>query len=176
MAARSTFDKEERRSVRRALIAAEQLTERFYCIPGREWARIPYELTTLAEDPAPPVEAFAELLRLVPDPTAPKPPLVPSLYRIRLRDDTILEMVGRGGAGVELFPLLLYVLTHELVHVVRFAGGHAEFDAEGEVRRAEEARVHAITRKVLRPALEPELRRVVELYGGFEAGGGVSPK
>ena len=45
------FDRSERREVGRAARLAESLTSGFYCIPGREWPRFPYDINTLAEGP-----------------------------------------------------------------------------------------------------------------------------
>jgi hypothetical protein len=65
--------------------------------------------------------------------------------------------------------LLLYVLTHELVHVVRFESGFAAYDTDdAELRSQEEKRVHTITRKVLRPAETDALIRVARLYREHE--------
>lgn len=158
------FDPSERRQVHRAAARAEDLTSGFYCIPGREWTRFPYDIATLAEGPGPEARVFADVVRAVPSPRV-QSGWVRDLYRIRLRDDEILAAVG-GLPEVGLFPLLLYVLTHELVHVVRFESGLAEFDApDPGTREREEARVHAITRKILKPADSAALRRVAELCG-----------
>jgi hypothetical protein len=155
----------EKRDLNRAMTLAEDLTGRFYCIPGREWHRYPYELRTLADGPGPAAPAFADVVRLVPDPSAPRPGGVRQLFRIRLRDDAILEAAEERSDGIELYPLLLYVVTHELVHVVRFGAGFAPFRAAEQRRRQEEDRVHAITRGVLRSVADAPLRRVIEAYG-----------
>jgi hypothetical protein len=161
------------------MVDAEDLTGRFYCIPGREWPRYAYEMSSLAQDPGPEAPVFADLVRMVPaDGAAARGP-VSELYRIRLRDDAILSAVHRGD-GVSLYPLMLYVLTHELIHVVRFRTGAASFDAEPAQRKGEETRVHVITREVLRAPDDPELTRVLELYRlarlAGDVCGGFSPK
>jgi hypothetical protein len=144
---------------------AEDLTGRFYCIPGREWHRYPYELRTLADGPGPAAPAFADVVRLVAKPAASRPGGVRQLFRIRLRDDAILKAAEERRDGIELSPLLLYVVTHELVHIVRFGAGFAPFRAAEHRRLQEEERVHAITRGVLRPVADAPLRRVFEAYG-----------
>ncbi|MBZ5639329.1 MAG: hypothetical protein LAO51_11325 [Acidobacteriia bacterium] len=165
VAFRPFFGAGEKRYLGRAITLAEDLTGRFYCIPGREWPRYPYELKTLADGPGPAAPAFADVVRLVPDPLAFRPASVHQLFRIRLRDDAILEAAEQRSDGIELFPLLLYVVTHELVHVVRFGAGFANFRVAEHRRRKEEERVHAITRGVLRPVVDAPLRRVFEAYG-----------
>jgi hypothetical protein len=158
------FDRSQRQQVGRAARLAESLTSGFYCIPGREWPRFPYDINTLAEGPGPDAPVFADVVRLT-RPDAPRPGRAArDLYRIRLRDDEILSAI-RGESDLELYPLLLYVLTHELVHVVRFESGFAAYDTDDhKTRGLEETRVHAITRKVLKPAENDSLLRVARLY------------
>lgn len=161
------FDATQQRQVRRAAERAENLTASFYCIPGREWPRFPYDISTLAQGPGPDAPVFADIVRMVPageSAGAESWRGFRDYYRIRLRDDEILSAV-RDQIDLRLFPLLLYVLTHELVHVVRFESGFAPYDASDlDAREKEESRVHAITRKVLRPARTSSLRRVERLY------------
>ena len=161
----AVFGAAEQRSLHRATELAEDLTGKFYCIPGREWPRYPCEIRTLAEGPGPEAPAFADVVRMVPGPEAARQDGLGQLFRIRLRDDAILEAVERRGDGVELFPLLLYIVTHELVHVVRFGSGFAPYHAAEHRRWQEEERVHAITRGVLRPVADASVRKVIELYG-----------
>ncbi len=161
------FGERELRKVHAALGTAEELTSRFYCIPEREWPRFPYELATRATEP--PLEdwAFADVVRVVaPSPVASR---FPERYRIRLRDDAILAAVNRPGRPVGLRALLLYVLTHELVHVVRFGSGIAPYDVDPDGRGVEEARVHGITRRVLGPLRDAGVEAVARLYAGATA-------
>lgn len=153
------FSGSERREVDRALSLAESYTGLFYGIPGREWPQYPYEVRTLAEGPGPEAPVFADVVRAVPLEAAEGRSSRPR-FRVRLRDDVILAK-SRDVGEVGLFPMLLYVLTHELVHVVRFGSGLADFDAPPEERRCEEARVDAVTRRILAPAADPALDRFV---------------
>lgn len=151
------FNGSERREVDRALSVAEAYTGSFYGIPGREWPRYPYEVLTLAEGPGPEAPVFADVVRAVPMEAAPGGFPKPR-FRVRLRDDVILAK-AHDVRDIGLFPVLLYVLTHELVHVVRFGSGLADFDAPPDGRRAEEARVETVTRRILAPAADPALDR-----------------
>jgi len=167
------FGASQLRVVRRALGTAEDLTARFYRIPGREWPRFPYDVRTRAVDPGPTDGAFADLVRI----RCERPGAIPDRFRIRLADEAILDAADADGPP--LYPLLLYVLAHELIHVVRFGEGRAEWDASGALRREEERRVHAITRKVVGPSTTPGLDRVAVLYERHldaMAGGALSPK
>lgn len=177
---RRLFNEHEKEEVLRALGAAEELASAFYCIPGREWPRYPYEVRTRAEDPGPGGEAFADVVRLVTDGNRADESYFKERYRIRLHDEAVLAAVHDRHDGIDLYSLLLYILTHELIHVVRFGAGHIPFDAGMEDRIEEESRVHGITMRVLGPVLDEPLGRVAELYRDTffedrEAGAG-SPK
>jgi hypothetical protein len=158
------FDPSERFQVSRAAARAEELTRDFYCIPGRERPRFPFDIATLADDPGPRPRVFADVVRVV-LPASPETGRDRrEIYRIRLRDDQLL-LATDARRDVGLFPLLLYVVTHELVHVVRFESGLAVFDdADARARGREEIRVHSITQKVLAPAQDDALRTVVDRY------------
>jgi hypothetical protein len=158
------FTASQRRQVARAAARAEELIRGFYCIPGRERSRFPYDVATLADDPGPGRRVFADLVRVVRPASAEAGRDPREIYRIRLRDDELLAATAPPGE-VLLAPLLLYVLTHELVHVVRFASGLAIFDDDDPGRREEEEnRVHSITRRVLDPVRDGALRTVVDRH------------
>jgi len=59
---------------------------------------------------------------------------------------------------------LLYIITHELVHVIRFSQFLALFEACGEEQALEEARVHHLTQKILEPLNFLELTAVMSYY------------
>ncbi len=71
------------------------------------------------------------------------------LYQINLQDHNILQSLKRPGEGLRFSPLVLYVLTHELIHVVRFVKFLASFHQSETDRWQEEQRVHAVTHSIL---------------------------
>ena len=71
------------------------------------------------------------------------------LYRVNLQDHNILSTLQQGGRQVRFSPLLLYVLTHELVHIIRFVKFMTPFYLDRPEKETEERRVHEITRRVL---------------------------
>ena len=85
-------------------------------------------------------------------------------YRICLQDNRILDAVNRASSFIKLHSLLLYIAAHELVHVVRFDGGHIDFDAPLAEKQQEEEKVHEITRDMLRRLTNPELYLVLECF------------
>jgi hypothetical protein len=69
---------------------------------------------------------------------------------------------------VKLLPLGVYVVTHELVHIVRFCKFLQRFDVEPPERKQEEMRVHEITQRVLRSLRIPQLDYVLEVYRDYQ--------
>jgi hypothetical protein len=88
----------------------------------------------------------------------------PHFYRICLQDNRILDAVNRANSFIKLHPLLLYIAAHELVHVIRFDGGHIDFDAPKAEKQREEEKVHEITRDMLHRLTSPELYLVLECF------------
>ncbi|MCF6247268.1 MAG: hypothetical protein L3J69_07890 [Desulfobacula sp.] len=73
-----------------------------------------------------------------------------SLYKVCLQDDAILSTVKKTN-GLMLDPFLLYILTHELVHVVRFSKYKQRYENknEADVTIQEERKVHQLTHHIL---------------------------
>jgi len=158
----SGFNLEQLSLLHQCLRRGEALVARAFRIPALPSHQYPYELVTLADLST--VEraahAFAHLVVYERQrPAGPEP-----LYRICVQDDVLLRRLGDGGPGWPA-ALLIYVLTHELVHVVRFQRAEGALDAEGESREREEDRVHQLTLALLAEAGEPEVQRLNALYG-----------
>jgi hypothetical protein len=92
-------------------------------------------------------------------------------YRVCLQDNRILDAVKRGSSFIKLVPLMLYIATHELVHILRFETGESDFDMPLEERTKEERRVDTITRNILSPGADRELKLVLDCFGsGYRIG------
>lgn len=148
-----------------ALSLSEEAVSDFFRLNEGFWGRNPFELRTAAQLLPRELshECLAQVLRMR------RPPAAGSLrakdfYRICLQDHNLLSVVGREGQGELLGPLLTYVLTHELVHVVRFGKYLHLFDASGEERGREEARVHHVSAKILAGVNLPKLETVLNFY------------
>ncbi len=85
-------------------------------------------------------------------------------YRVCLQDDVILDAVNRAASFISLPALLLYIATHELVHVIRFERGEGDFYATGTERIREEEIVHRTTRNVLKPGAAGDMNLVLECF------------
>lgn len=140
------------RMIERARRQAEHLVWGFYALSEREGERIHYEVKTLRDLLPEEVtdEALAHLVcydfvRRVGSHILQHY----ELYRICLQDHRLLEAARALPRPLGLRALLLYVLTHELVHVVRFAQKLQRIDLPPDERAAEEAAVERTTWKIL---------------------------
>ena len=158
------FNSEDMVIVDQAVIVAEDVISDHYHLTFSSWGKYRYDIKTLRNlNPAEIAdEAFAQIVRLG-HPDWPSGMRVGELYRICLQDQNILRALRRD-PNLQLLPLLTYVVTHELIHVVRFYKFHQFFDANEEEREAEESRVHELTFNLLRPVGIKQMPMVFEFY------------
>ena len=162
--ARRLVDPPWRDALARALDVAERSVASFYAIRPREWAsRFRYDLASAADHPAlnfaPGTMAQIVALEIA---ASSRPPR----WRIVLRDAVVFRLARRHG----LDNVLAYALSHELVHLVRFASGLAVFDETSAGHRDEEERkVSRIAAEALAPALGPAARPALEALSGGAA-------
>jgi hypothetical protein len=84
-------------------------------------------------------------------------------YYICLQDNQILKAVKRD-KDLRLLPLLVYIFTHELVHIVRFCNFFQRFEISDQVKEEEEKIVHTTTYDILKNLSLPKLDYVLESY------------
>jgi len=162
------FSASERSSVTETFSYAERLTGKFFDIAPEEWLSRRYAVRTLVQLENHEVHetAFAHLCKY----SAPPQEHVRDtlrgfhFYRVCLQDNRILDAIERGSSFIKLVPLMLYIATHELVHILRFERGESDFDMPFEERKKEEGRVDAITRSILRPRAGRELNLILDCF------------
>jgi hypothetical protein len=168
------FNTEERSRVTQAFTRAERLTGRFFEVHPGEWLARRYAVKTLAqlENHEVHASAFAQLCRYSTGRGDEEDSLSEfHFYRICLQDNRILDAIQRGSSFIRLVPLVLYIATHELVHILRFERGESDFDMPPEERAKEERRVDAITRSILSPTADQGLNLVLDCFGnGYRIG------
>jgi undecaprenyl pyrophosphate synthase len=157
------FNRGNMLSVSEALNIAEDKIGDFYKLSLRQWKRHRFSVRTLAELSEEEIisDAFA---------------LLEKRYRIHrvlnaaedhyficLQDHEILKATRRD-KDLTLLPLLVYVFTHELVHIVRFCNFVQRFDAKGKDREREERIVHSTTYDILKNIAMPNLDYVLDSY------------
>ncbi|MGC1402826.1 MAG: hypothetical protein WA974_07845 [Thermodesulfobacteriota bacterium] len=154
--------------VDKALEISEDLTCNHYHISTGNWKKYGFEVSNLVhlhEKEITP-HGLAQIARYV----HPFPFRMPlhyprDYYRICLQDHNILRVLKRNN-GIELLPLMVYILTHELVHVIRFRKFMQRFDVDQEEKEIEEGKVHQTTYQILKPLKGINLNPIIESYAG----------
>ena len=162
------FSPEEIQVVSQAVEIAEDVTANHFKISTAQWKHVRYDIRTLADLRPDEIAdcAFAQITRY-----SGKPDLSRQrhydYFKICLQDQNIMAAVERD-EGVKLLPLGVYVVTHELVHIVRFCKFLQRFDAEPPERQQEEMRVHEITQRALGSLRIAQLDYVLEVYRDYQ--------
>lgn len=144
------FSPPQRALVFKALDEVEERISGYYCIPPFRWEKLRYDCLTREDHGWEPI----------PDPMLARVRLLHGkatrksfdFYRIELNDYGILNAAARENLlrSSGLYPFFVYILTHEMVHLVRLGtilDGQA--DAPLPCNEEEECRVQDISRRIL---------------------------
>lgn len=162
------FNPDQLKLIDGAVSIAEELVGNYYKMSSSQWLRSRYDVATLkdlAEEEI--VEGpFAQVLGY--EGRKKNAALGSSLfnyYKICFQDDAILELYNKQD-NIGLFPLLLYIGVHELVHIVRFSTFKHMYTASSESDCAleEEQKVHTITWKILKDVSVVGMDNVLEFF------------
>jgi len=139
-------------TVSEALLIAEEKIGDYYKFSSKQWGRHQYDVKTLAALEEDEITSFAFALlnkraRVVEgfDSSTKKR----DFYYICLQDHLILNALQRD-KNLTLLPLLVYIFTHELVHIVRFCNFFQRYEVTGKNRECEENLVHETTFNILK--------------------------
>ena len=146
---------------------AEELASRYFHLGLDELKKHRYDVKTRAhlEEHEVKGEVFAHLCRYRYDKGKAREDVGDFyFYRVCLQDDRILDAVDRAGSFIKFSPLMLYIATHELVHVMRFDREKVNFNASQGEKNREEEKVHAITRDMLKSVVFPDLNVVLDCF------------
>jgi hypothetical protein len=154
------FSPPQRNLVFRALDEAEERTSGYYCIPPFRWEQLRFDLLTQADHgweplPEPTLARVRRLQRVNRDRAF-------DFYRIELNDQGILEAAHRENLLKDLYPFLVYILTHEMVHMVRLSSILDEPDVLIPCKETEEQRVQRVSRRILADSLH--VKQVLERF------------
>lgn len=162
-----TFKDDDLATVSEALDVAEDKTGDFFKFSHGQWKRNRYDIRTLKSLAPYDISSYAlAVLR--------KGARVGALewkindkefYFICLQDHQILKALGRD-KDLELLPFLVYIFTHELVHIVRFGNFLQRYEVSGANREKEERIVHATTFEILKDLSLSKLDYVLDAYRG----------
>ncbi len=161
------FGQKEKTFVRKSFSRAEKLALGYFRLDPGEWNQLIYDVKTLEQLQNHEVneESFAHLCKYAGREEDTRTPSENyHFYRICLQDNRILDAVNRSSSFIKLFPLMLYIATHELVHILRFDRGECDFQMPPEERKNEEEKVHRITQNILKPVRDAEIDLVLECF------------
>ncbi len=159
------FGEKDQSVVAESAVLAEEIVSDFYKMSEADWRGIPYDIKTLDALRSDEIlhGPFAQVIRYRSGSDLLKPAFPYDFFKICLQDHAILTAL-KAAPEIDLFPFALYILTHELVHIVRFGRFLQYFDAGDAEREAEERRVDARTRQILQKIQLPGLKTVLLRY------------
>jgi hypothetical protein len=149
-----------------AVAMAEELVSNHYKLSATQWLRRKYDVRTAADlSPGEIITGpFAQVIRYEGRKTAVALNSETfDFYKICLQDHAILEALERS-PSLRLFPFSLYIITHELIHIVRFTKFLQSFVATDSERLLEEIRVHDKTHEILKSVRIPDMTAVFDFY------------
>jgi hypothetical protein len=170
------FDKQALETVDRAVLMAEELVNDFFKLSSGQYLKNRYDIKT-AKDLAAHEQVCGPFAQVVKYEGRKKEAALGSssfsLYKVCLQDSAILSAVEKE-ESLLLAPFLLYILTHELVHVARFLRFEHRYENVGEadLTLAEEKRVHDLTYAILQGVSIPGISRVFLFYREWREGEG----
>ena len=157
------FTASDRVTIGKAASLAERLTVGYFDLAQDEWKRNPYGIFTRQDVGSSLYESdvFANVVRLKSNRPASGAQGPKERYGVLLQDPNILLALLRSPHN-DLWTLGLFILTHELVHIVRFRRFNVDFFADVGGRDQEEKLVQGVTRKILSGVTNTD--HVLDLY------------
>jgi len=161
------FDTQQLTVVNNCVAMAEELVSNFYKMSASQWAAAcAYDIKTLADlSPEEIVHGpFAQIIRYKGQRKhSSLGSATYDLYKICLQDHAILSALSRS-LDIKLFPFALYIVSHELIHVLRFSKFLQNFEASPKEMMVEEAHVHKITHGILDSINVFGMKNVLRFY------------
>ncbi len=163
---RKIFNADQLQTINHSVTMAEELVSNFYKMSASQWLRPKYDVKTLAELTSTEIVdgPFAQIIRYE---GQRKGSILGSgvydFYKICLQDHTIIKVL-QANSELTLLPFSLYIITHELIHIVRFSKFLQNFDASPDEKLEEEYRVHEITHKIIEHLTLAGIDNVIDYY------------
>lgn len=166
-----SFEDSGLKTVNEALDIAEDKTGNFYKFSIGQWKRHHYDVKTLRTLTDDEISSFG--FALLNKYTRPADQYNLNrknrdFYTICLQDHHILKAVERD-RNLTLLSLLVYVFTHELIHIIRFCNFFQRFEIAGKGKEKEEKLVHATTYEILKDISLPKMNYILESYKGHRS-------
>ena len=160
------FNPAQIKVVNQAVTMAEELVSNSFKMSANEWLRPRYDVKTVMELTTKEIvdEPFAQIVRYQ---GKRKGSDLGSesydFYKICIQDHNILRAIKQY-PNLSLMPFCLYIVAHELIHIIRFSKFLQNFEASKDEKMAEEKRVHRITHDILAKVQLPDMDHVLEFY------------
>jgi len=164
-----TFSRDQTKIINKSVAISEELVCNFYKMSVNQWLRHQYDVKTLVDlNPDEIVHGpFAQIVRY--QGQRKNTSLGSStydFYKICLQDHAIIKSL-HSSSGLTILPFVLYIITHELVHIVRFSKFLVNFNASPNEKKAEEIRVHEEAQRILEGQQVPGLAAILDFYAGY---------
>ncbi|NNF98459.1 MAG: hypothetical protein HKM93_03710 [Desulfobacteraceae bacterium] len=164
------FNPDQIEMVNNSVAMAEELVSNHFKMSASQWLHPKYDVKTLA-DLAPDEIVngpFAQVIRYKGRRIGKTLESASyDLYKICLQDHSIISIL-KSKKDLRLFPFALYIITHELIHIVRFSKFLQSFAASEDEKYLEEARVHNYTRLILNDIQICGLDKVLAFYSNWQ--------
>jgi hypothetical protein len=149
-----------------ALTIAEDRTGDYYKFSFEQWKRHHYDVKTLVSLERDEITPYAFALlnkcsRAVEGFESKTKKR--DFYFICLQDHHILNALKRD-ENLNLLSLLVYILTHELVHIVRFCNFYQRYELKGKGKEKEEKLVHGTTYDILKSISLTNMDYILDSY------------
>ena len=148
---------------------AEERTSAYYCIPPYRWQQLRYDLVTRQDyewEPLPD-ETLARVQQL--HLLRPMQDSIYDFYRIQLNDPGIITAAHRENLGPDFYPFLLYILTHEMVHLVRLSTILSQAEDLRPSMEEEESRVQKVAYRILSKSPDKDMRPILSKFCAHES-------
>ncbi len=165
------FNAAQIKTINSAVAMAEELVSNFYKMSASQWLSRKYDVKTLTDLDRNEIihGPFAQIIRYKgqKDNTTLGTSTY-DFYKICLQDHSILLAMEQS-PQVQLFPFILYIVTHELIHIIRFSKFFQQFEASAEEKITEERRVHKNTHEILSNVQISDIKDVFNFYDEWRA-------
>ncbi len=163
---RLRFSGDQIQVINQAVTMSEELVSNHYKMSPNEWLRPRYDVKTLAELHPDEIvdQPFAQVIRYQGKPiNATLESDAYDFYKICIQDHNILKTIEHN-PQLPLLAFVVYIVSHELIHIVRFSKFLQNFDANSAEKMAEERRVHTLTHDILANVQLPDMNHVLAFY------------
>jgi len=163
------FNIEQKKAINDSASLAEEVVSNYYKISASRWLHYKYDIKTFCDLNAEEIikGPVAQIIRYE---GQKKDTSLGSnaydFYKICLQDHAIISTLQQV-QDIFFSPFMLYIIAHELIHIVRFCFFQQCFVASNKETMKEETRVHSITYNILKKLRIHGLNNVFSFYNNW---------